>query len=69
MHKLALIGATVIGSVILSVSPFRSVVGRKGFVSVSDKAVAEIRRPAMPEASPVSHGEPTDERCGAARRA
>ena len=48
MHKLALIGATVIGAVVLSASPI-SVKWSAETLSVSqDKAVAEVGRPATP---------------------
>ncbi len=48
MRKLALIGATVIGTVVLSASPI-SVNWANSNLSVSqDRAVAEIGRPATP---------------------
>jgi hypothetical protein len=48
MHKLALIGATVIGAVVLSASPI-SVKWSAETLSVSqDKALAEVGRPATP---------------------
>ena len=49
MHKLALIGATVIGAVVLSASPISVKWSAERTMSVSqDKAVAEIGRPATP---------------------
>jgi hypothetical protein len=48
MHKLALIGATVIGAVVLSASPI-SVKWADSNVFVSqDKAAAEVGRPGTP---------------------
>ena len=48
MRKLALIGATVVGAVVLSASPI-SVKWSAESLSVSqDRAVAEIGRPATP---------------------
>jgi len=68
MPKLALIGATVIGAVVLSASPI-SVSWTDSNLTVSeDRAVAEIGRPATPGSVAGVRGEPTDERCGAARQ-
>lgn len=49
MRKMALIGATVIGAVILSASPISVKLSADESLSVSqDKALAEIGRPATP---------------------
>ena len=49
MHKLALVGATVIGAVVLSVSPISVKWSAERTLSVSqDKAVAEVGRPGTP---------------------
>ena len=49
MRKLALIGATVVGAVVLSASPVSVKWSAEKNVSVSqDKAVAEIGRPGTP---------------------
>ena len=49
MHKLALIGATVIGAVVLSASPISVKWSADRNLSVSqDKAAAEIGRPGTP---------------------
>ena len=49
MRKLALIGATVVGAVVLSASPVSVKWSAERNVSVSqDKAVAEIGRPGTP---------------------
>ena len=49
MHKLALIGATVIGAVVFSASPISLKWSVDRNLSVSqDKAAAEIGRPATP---------------------
>jgi hypothetical protein len=49
MHKLVLIGATVIGAVVLSASPISVKWSAERNLSVSqDRAVAEIGRPATP---------------------
>ena len=49
MHKLALIGATVIGAVVLSASPISVKWSAERNLSVAqDRAVAEIGRPGTP---------------------
>ena len=49
MHELALVGATVIGAVVLSVSPISVKWSAERTLSVSqDKAVAEVGRPGTP---------------------
>ena len=49
MHKLALVGATVIAAVVLSASPSSIKWSAERNLSVSqDKAVAEIGRPGTP---------------------
>ena len=69
MHKLALIGATVIGAVVLSASPI-SVKWSADRICPCLRTRPSQKLEDLPrrEASPVPHGEPTDERCGAARR-
>ena len=49
MHKLTLIGATVIGAVVLSASPVSVKWSAERDLSVSqDRAVAEVGRPGTP---------------------
>ena len=49
MHKWALIGATVVGAVVLSASPVSVKWSAERNLSVSqDKAVAEVGRPGTP---------------------
>jgi hypothetical protein len=49
MHKLALIGTTVVGAVVLSASPVSVKWSAERNLSVSqDKAVAEVGRPGTP---------------------
>jgi len=49
MHKWALIGATVVGAVVLSASPVAVKWSAEKNLSVSqDKAVAEVGRPGTP---------------------
>src|SRR6516165_967328 len=67
MRKLALVGATVIGAVVLSASPVSVKWSQKGICRcLRTRRSQKLGDLARPEASLVSHGEPSDGRFGAA---
>ena len=69
MKKFALIGATVMGAVVLSASPISVKWSAEGICPCLRTGLSQkLEDLPRQEASLVSHGEPTDEQCGAARR-